>query len=238
MHQLVVLAGEQLGAAVPQTGVQTELVAARGRARPMVGAPTRRPLPSRCPGRTPAVHCSETPSPRCLGTAAAPKCFSSSPAARTRWMKSAAWRPARPPDGCTERSGGNTKWMPHEPEASQSTAICPPPTSASAAARRGPGRHARRRSRVRAAAAAGSRRLEAPAQPRCTAAAEAFNRIDADRPELVKTAEVVSDVFDPNVFRVALTVIAVVYRDVTANGTTRRGSSSRSSAAAALGFRP
>jgi undecaprenyl-diphosphatase len=44
-----------------------------------------------------------------------------------------------------------------------------------------------------------------------TAAAEAFNRIDADRPELVRTAEVVSDVFDPNVFRVALTVIAVVY---------------------------
>jgi membrane-associated phospholipid phosphatase len=44
-----------------------------------------------------------------------------------------------------------------------------------------------------------------------TAAAEAFNRIDGDRPELVRTAEVVSDVFDPNVFRVALTVIAVVY---------------------------
>jgi membrane-associated phospholipid phosphatase len=44
-----------------------------------------------------------------------------------------------------------------------------------------------------------------------TAAAEAFNRIDADRPGLVRTAEVVSDVFDPNVFRVALTVIAVVY---------------------------
>jgi membrane-associated phospholipid phosphatase len=44
-----------------------------------------------------------------------------------------------------------------------------------------------------------------------TAAAETFNQIDADRPELVKTAEVVSDVFDPNVFRVALTVIAVVY---------------------------
>jgi undecaprenyl-diphosphatase len=44
-----------------------------------------------------------------------------------------------------------------------------------------------------------------------TAAAETFSRIDADRPELVKTAEVVSDVFDPNVFRVALTVIAVVY---------------------------
>jgi undecaprenyl-diphosphatase len=43
------------------------------------------------------------------------------------------------------------------------------------------------------------------------AAAETFNRIDADRPELVKAAEVVSDVFDPNVFRIGLTVIAVVY---------------------------
>jgi len=42
-----------------------------------------------------------------------------------------------------------------------------------------------------------------------TAAAETFNRIDADRPELAKAAEVVSDVFDPNVFRVALTVIFV-----------------------------
>jgi undecaprenyl-diphosphatase len=44
-----------------------------------------------------------------------------------------------------------------------------------------------------------------------TAAAETFNQIDADRPELAKAAEVVSDVFDPNVFRVVLTVIAVVY---------------------------
>jgi membrane-associated phospholipid phosphatase len=44
-----------------------------------------------------------------------------------------------------------------------------------------------------------------------TAAAETFNQIDADRPELVKAAEVVSDVFDPNVFRIGLTVIAVVY---------------------------
>ena len=41
--------------------------------------------------------------------------------------------------------------------------------------------------------------------------AEALNRIDAAHPELVKAAEVVSDVFDPNVFRVALTVIALVY---------------------------
>jgi len=43
------------------------------------------------------------------------------------------------------------------------------------------------------------------------AAAQTFNQIDAGRPELVRTAEVVSDVFDPNVFRVALTVVAVVY---------------------------
>jgi membrane-associated phospholipid phosphatase len=43
------------------------------------------------------------------------------------------------------------------------------------------------------------------------ATAEALNRIGADNPELVKSAEVVSDVFDPNVFRVALTVIALVY---------------------------
>ncbi|HJT92459.1 MAG TPA: phosphatase PAP2 family protein [Mycobacterium sp.] len=44
-----------------------------------------------------------------------------------------------------------------------------------------------------------------------TGTAETFNRIDAAHPELVSAAEVVSDVFDPNVFRVALTVIAVVY---------------------------
>ncbi len=41
--------------------------------------------------------------------------------------------------------------------------------------------------------------------------AEALNRIGTDYPELVKSAEVVSDVFDPNVFRVALTLIALVY---------------------------
>ncbi len=44
-----------------------------------------------------------------------------------------------------------------------------------------------------------------------TGAAETFNRIDTARPELVKAAEVVSDVFDPNVFRVVLTGIAGVY---------------------------
>ena len=51
----------------------------------------------------------------------------------------------------------------------------------------------------------------APLRSLDTAAAEAFNRIDADQPEMVRAAEVVSDVFDPNVFRVALTVIALVY---------------------------
>ena len=42
-------------------------------------------------------------------------------------------------------------------------------------------------------------------------AAETFNRIDPARPELAKAAEVVSDVFDPNVFRVVLTGSAGVY---------------------------
>jgi len=41
--------------------------------------------------------------------------------------------------------------------------------------------------------------------------ADALNRIGTDHPVLVKSAEVVSDVFDPNVFRLALTVIALVY---------------------------
>jgi membrane-associated phospholipid phosphatase len=41
--------------------------------------------------------------------------------------------------------------------------------------------------------------------------AEALNQIGTAHPELVKSAEVVSDVFDPNVFRVALTLIALVY---------------------------
>ena len=41
--------------------------------------------------------------------------------------------------------------------------------------------------------------------------AEAFHRIDAAHPELVKAAVVVSDIFDPNVFRIVLTVIALVY---------------------------
>ncbi len=41
--------------------------------------------------------------------------------------------------------------------------------------------------------------------------AQALNRIGTAHPELVKSAEVVSDVLDPNVFRVALTVIALVY---------------------------
>ena len=41
--------------------------------------------------------------------------------------------------------------------------------------------------------------------------AQAFNQIGTAHPELVKSAEVVSDVLDPNVFRIALTVIALVY---------------------------
>ena len=44
-----------------------------------------------------------------------------------------------------------------------------------------------------------------------TGAAETFHRIDTAHPELVRAAEVISYVFDPNVFRVALTVIALVY---------------------------
>jgi membrane-associated phospholipid phosphatase len=41
--------------------------------------------------------------------------------------------------------------------------------------------------------------------------AQAFRRLDESHPELVHTAETVSRVFDPNVFRIALTVIALVY---------------------------
>ena len=51
----------------------------------------------------------------------------------------------------------------------------------------------------------------APLRSLDTGAAETFNRVDAAHPELVTAAEVVSDVFDPNVFRVGLTVVAVVY---------------------------
>ncbi|BDX34715.1 phosphatase PAP2 family protein [Mycobacterium antarcticum] len=42
-------------------------------------------------------------------------------------------------------------------------------------------------------------------------AANTFNRIDVGHPHLAQTAEVVSDVFDPNVFRVALTLVALLY---------------------------
>lgn len=38
-----------------------------------------------------------------------------------------------------------------------------------------------------------------------------FRRFDTTHPELVRTAEAISSVFDPNVFRVALTLVAVVY---------------------------
>jgi membrane-associated phospholipid phosphatase len=44
-----------------------------------------------------------------------------------------------------------------------------------------------------------------------TGTAQTFRRIDATHPELVRSAEVISRVFDPNVFRVALTVVALVY---------------------------
>ena len=51
----------------------------------------------------------------------------------------------------------------------------------------------------------------APLRRLDTGAAEMFNRIDTAHPQLVRAAEVVSDVFDPNVFRAALTVITLVY---------------------------
>ena len=51
----------------------------------------------------------------------------------------------------------------------------------------------------------------APLRRLDTGAAETFNRIDTAQPGLTRAAEVVSDVFDPNVFRVALTVIALGY---------------------------
>lgn len=42
-------------------------------------------------------------------------------------------------------------------------------------------------------------------------AAQAFRRIDESHRELVQTAQILSRVFDPNTFRVALTLIALVY---------------------------
>jgi undecaprenyl-diphosphatase len=51
----------------------------------------------------------------------------------------------------------------------------------------------------------------APLRRLDTGAAEMFNRIDTAQPDLTKAAEVVSDLFDPNVFRFALTMIALVY---------------------------
>jgi membrane-associated phospholipid phosphatase len=41
--------------------------------------------------------------------------------------------------------------------------------------------------------------------------AETFNHIGAAHPEIVKAAEIISDVFGPNVFRVVLTLIALAY---------------------------
>lgn len=51
----------------------------------------------------------------------------------------------------------------------------------------------------------------APLRTVDTGTAQALRRIDDSNPELVKTAEVLSRVFDPNVFRVLLTVIAIAY---------------------------
>ena len=51
----------------------------------------------------------------------------------------------------------------------------------------------------------------APLRDLDTSAAEASRRIDASHPGLVRTAETVSDVFDPNVFRVVLGLIALMY---------------------------
>jgi undecaprenyl-diphosphatase len=42
-------------------------------------------------------------------------------------------------------------------------------------------------------------------------AAQMFRRTDTTHPEVVRVAEVVSRVFDPNVFRILLTLIAVLY---------------------------
>jgi membrane-associated phospholipid phosphatase len=41
--------------------------------------------------------------------------------------------------------------------------------------------------------------------------ADTFNRINADHPQLARTAEVISDIFDPNVFRVVLALVALGY---------------------------
>jgi membrane-associated phospholipid phosphatase len=78
------------------------------------------------------------------------------------------------------------------------------------ATRRGCGRHSSRRPGVRAAPAARPRRLAATAHLD-SATADALHQIGTDHPELVKSAEVVSDVFDPKVFRIALTLTALVY---------------------------
>ena len=51
----------------------------------------------------------------------------------------------------------------------------------------------------------------APLRGLDTGVADMFNRIDADHPELVRAAEAVSEAFDPNVFRVVLALVALVY---------------------------
>jgi hypothetical protein len=74
VHQLV-LAGEQLCAAVPQTGVHAELVASRGRARPVVVTPTRRHSASAVLGEHLRSIVRETRLPPCKWMAATPRCF-------------------------------------------------------------------------------------------------------------------------------------------------------------------
>jgi membrane-associated phospholipid phosphatase len=51
----------------------------------------------------------------------------------------------------------------------------------------------------------------APLRGLDTGVADMFNRIDADHPKLVRAAEAVSEAFDPNVFRVVLALVALVY---------------------------
>ena len=128
-----------------------------------------------------------------------------------RWTKSAACRSVDRPDGCTAPCVRGTRKGCRSAYGGLSTAICPPPTSASGCGSAGAwSARSSPRSRSRCCYCSFAR-AGAPLRSLDTAAAEAFNRIDVAQPEIVRAAEVVSDVFDPNVFRVALTVIAVVY---------------------------
>jgi hypothetical protein len=100
VHQLV-LAGEQLCAAVPQTGVHAELVASRGRARPVVVTADAASLRFRCPGRTPAVHCSGNTIATLQVDGRNAEVFSNSHEARLCWKKLAACRSVERPDADT-----------------------------------------------------------------------------------------------------------------------------------------